>query len=211
MSDVTERAEGKAEARLKIEVTTIIDILALTISIISLYQSSSYQKDSSGTDMIKNQYATYHELSRLEVENPQLSHVFAAPSWYGRAVKSVVTSVGPLDEKRGEELLLKERAIARVIFTHYESLFYQWRHASRMGDTERVAFLGEALDYYTDGVLRNPRLLYLWSENGASLEIDFERETREHYNAHVLHDPSRPLKEQPDDVGPFEPARLEVR
>jgi hypothetical protein len=207
MSRTEEKAEGKAEARLKIELTTIIASLALTMSIISLYQSSSYQKDSSGTDMIKNQYATYHELSRLEIENPQLSHVFAAPSWYGRAVKSVGTSVGPLDEKRREELLLKERAIARTIFTHYESLFYQWRHASRMGDAERVAFLGEALDYYTGRVLRNPRLLYLWSEKGASLEVDFEQETREHYGAHVLRDPSRPLKERPDDVGAFEPVR----
>jgi len=195
------------KTRLKIEASTIMSMLALAMSMISLYLSSSYQKDSSGTDMIKSQYATYYELGRLEVENPQLSHIFAMPNWYDRASRSVAALVGPLDEKKREELILKERAFARIIFTHYEDLFFQWRHASRMGDTERVVFLGEALDYYTSRVLRNPRLLYLWSEKGANLGIDFEDETREHYNAHVLHDPALPLKETPDRAGPFEPAK----
>ena len=195
------------KTRLKIEVSTIMSMLALAMSIISLYQSSSFQKDSSGTEMIKSQYATYYELGRLEVDNPQLSHIFAMPNWYDRAFRSVVALVGPLDEKKREELILKERAFARIIFTHYEDLFFQWRHARRMGDTERVAFLGEALNYYTSRVLRNPRLLYLWSEKGANLGIDFEAETREHYNAKVLHDPALPLKEIPDRAGPFEPAR----
>lgn len=195
------------KTRLKIEVSTIMSMLALAMSMVSLYQSSSFQKDSSGTEMIKSQYATYYELGRLEVENPQLSHIFAMPNWYVRASRSVAALVGPLDENKREELILKERAFARIIFTHYEDLFFQWKHASRMGDTERVAFLGEALDYYTDRVLRNPRLLYLWSEKGANLGIDFEDETREHYNAKVLHDPALPLKEMPDPAGPFKQAK----
>ncbi|HKV12621.1 MAG TPA: hypothetical protein VJ725_31035 [Thermoanaerobaculia bacterium] len=197
----------KPRSRFKVELPAIIASLALVMSIVSLYQSSSFQKDSSGTDMIKSQYATYYELGRLEIENPQMSHIFAMPNWYDRASRSVAALVGPLDENKREELILKERAFARVIFTHYEDLFFQWRHASRMGDTERVAFLGEALDYYTSRVLRNPRLLYLWSEKGENLGIDFEDETREHYNAKVLHDPALPLKETPDRAGPFEQAR----
>ena len=203
-SGSAKRVKEETETRRKIELSTIIASLALVASITSLYQSSTSQKDSSGTEMIKNQYATYYELGKLEIENPQLSHVFALPGWYDQVTKSVAASVGPLNPIKREELLIKERAMARIIFLHYEDVLYQWKHATKMGDTERAIFLKEVLSYYTGRVLRNPRLLYFWSEKGANLEADFENETREHYNDHVLHNPLRPLKELPDRAGPFE-------
>lgn len=184
-------------------VTIVISLLALGISGLSYSQSLSSHKDISGAETIGRQYGFYYEFSRMEVENWQIGHIFALPDWYNESVRQISSSLKSTEPTKRAELLLKERAIARFILTNYEEIFYQWKHAKSVGDTQRAGFLEEVLNYFTGRLLRNPRLLYYWSEDGGKLAADFEPETRKHYEEHVLRNYNLPLTQKPDPLGPF--------
>jgi len=182
---------------------TVISVLALIVSGLSAYYSLASHKDVSGIETIRKEYEFYYEFERLEIENWQLSHIFALPEWYDENIKLVSSSLTTLDAGKRAELLLKERAIARFIFTNFEEIMYESRHARQVGDSERAAFLEEVLDYFTDRLLRNPRLLYQWSPDGGKLAADFESDTRKYYDERVLHNSKLPLTQKPDPLGPY--------
>jgi hypothetical protein len=173
------------------------------VSGVSAYYSLTSYKDISGIETIRKQYEFYYEFERLEIENWQLSHIFALPEWYDKNVSLVSSSLTSIDATKRAEFLLKERAIARFIFTNFEAILYESRHAEQIGDSQRAAFLQEVLDYFTGRLLRNPRLLYQWSEEGGKLAADFEPDTRKYYEEHVLNNAALPLIQKPDPLGPF--------
>jgi len=193
----------KSKTLSKASFATVISSIALIVSVFSAYENQSARRDVSGTEMIQRQFGILYDFSRLEIENWQMSHMFAQPEWYEDVSRSVAASVSPLDSAKQAELLIKERAIARIIFTHFEESLYQSKQAKNAGDTERANFEQLALDYYTENLLRNPRLLYMWSKNGGKLDADFEQDTRKYYEDHVLHNTSLPLLQSPDLAGPF--------
>lgn len=58
-------------------------------------------------------------------------------------------------------------------------------------------FLDDVLAYFTERLLLNPRLLWLWSAEGGNMRADFEPPTRAYYDAHVS------SGTQVDELGPF--------
>lgn len=75
--------------------------------------------------------------------------------------------------------------------------------AKQSGGRGRERFLQEVLDYLTGRLLRNPRLLYLWSKSGGNLQVFFEELTRKHYNDHILKDLGEGISGNVDAAGPF--------
>lgn len=180
---------------------TFISLVALVVSIFSAHQSCSLNQDMAKAQAIRESYTTFEELTRLQLENWQLSHMFALPDHYDAVVNQVSTSSGALEPAKRQELLLKERALADIIFNAFEQNYYQWRHAKEVSDIKRVAFLEEVLNYLTGRLLRNPRLLYYWADAG--LSASYESTTREFYDYRVLNNPRQPLTHSADSKGPF--------
>jgi len=190
---------------------TALSVLALLVSAISAHVSFSSHKDISGIETIRREYEFYYEFCRLEADNWQLSHIFALPDWYEETTRLVAPSLASVDSSKRTELLLRERAMARFIFTNFEAMLYEWRHSKDVGDTQRAAFLEDVLNYFTGRLLRNPRLLYQWSDSGGKLAADFEPDTRKYYEEHVLHNFSLPLTQKPDPFGPFPKEGVKVK
>lgn len=76
-------------------------------------------------------------------------------------------------------------AVAIALLQIFEESVYQHEHAQRLRDRGRAAFLDDVLAYFTERLLLNPRLLYLWSPRGGNIRADFEPPTRAYYEAHV--------------------------
>lgn len=181
----------------------IISIIAIVVSILSAIISYSSSRDTAKSQVIQQSYEAFHQLTHLHLENWQSSHMFALPQQYDGVFKLVEASLINLDPVKQAEMILKERAIADIIFNVFERTFYQWNHAKGVGDSKRASFLLEALDYLTGRLLRNPRLLYYWSDTGGGLASSYEHETRKYYETNVLHNPQSPLQQKADTIGPL--------
>jgi hypothetical protein len=183
-------------------VSLFMSVVSLTVAGFSFYNAVSTRRDTARSQMIRDAYLTFYELNRLQLQNWQLSHLFAMPDLYAR-ISIEVANWKSLSSEERSELLLKERAIALLIFTIYEQSFYQWKQSRDAGDVRRAGFLSEVLGYFTGRVLRNPRLLYYWCAEGDGLAAYFETETRKHYGDNVVNDTKAPLVIKPDFIGPF--------
>lgn len=191
------------EERKLSKVSLFLSIVALVVSGFSAYSSYTSSRDTAKSQVIQQSYEGFYQLTRLQLENWQLSHMFALPDQYDGVTKLVETSFRSLDSNQQAELVLKERAIADIIFSMYEQAFYQLNQANEARDTTRASFLQEVINYLTGRLLRNPRLLYYWSESGGRLASSYEDATRKHYESNVLHNPRLPLQQSPDPAGPL--------
>ena len=93
--------------------------------------------------------------------------------------------------------------MADYLFNEFEQSFYQINRARSLFDTRSRKFYGEVLDFFTHSLLRNPRLLYYWSQDGGQLCFNYEPSTIAFYEANVLNNHLFPLKFEPDLIGPF--------
>ena len=102
--------------------------------------------------------------------------------------------------------LLKERAISMLIFQSFENIYYKYLNLND-DDLVRKQFLEDVLNYITQVLLRNPRLLFLWSVNGGNLCSFFEESTREYYDLKVSQyymEVNRDIMDFMDYKGPFD-------
>ena len=88
-------------------------------------------------------------------------------------------------------------------FITYEEVYYHYSLATESGDETRRAIVGDILAYYTKGVLRNPRVLWLASPEGAGLASHLNPPSLAYYEAGVLEDEASPLTHAADPVGLF--------
>jgi hypothetical protein len=126
------------------------------------------------------------------------------PDKYEVVKRLVEKSSGDMTEADLARAEIKERFVANLIFTIFEQRLYDHNRASMpLFNSEKRAFSQAVLNYFTGRVLRNPRLLWYWDENGGGLSTYYEADTKKYYEEHVLKDKNIPLKEVPDKVGPF--------
>ncbi len=180
------------------DIAIIISGVAALASLYSLYHTIQTRKDAARAQAIGDFYSTFYEFDKLHLQNWQLSHLFVVPSQYHDIVRKVARRKSYSNDER-TELLLKEKAVARFIFDTFENTLYQYRQAKDAKDTGRSRFLEEVLQFQTNKILRNPRLLHLWR-----LEIEnYEPVTIDYYEKHVIKDPENPLTNPADPKGPF--------
>src|ERR1700761_7176916 len=184
-------------------ITAALSVVALIVSGVTAYYSSSLSRDVVTSQMIHESYDTFYELHRLQLENPALSHLFVMPDSYAIVADQVATATSSLGPAELAGLRLKERAAATLIFVVYEDSFYQWKQAVAAGDRNRASFLWEVLAYLDGRLLRNPRLLFYWSPQGGKLVTYFEAETRKHYYQYVAERGMERLAKGQDIAGPI--------
>jgi hypothetical protein len=85
----------------------------------------------------------------------------------------------------------------------FEETYYHYELAVRAGNETRKEIVGEILAYYTMGVLRNPRNLWLASPEGGDLASHLNATSLAYYQATVLNDREHPLEFAADEVGIF--------
>lgn len=201
------RQEFRSKIRSKARMATVLSIVAVTVSvasssvsIVASYLNYSSQQDNAGREIVKSQYDIYYKISQLEIDHWQMGHLFALPGRYEELSGQVRGAVAGFDEVKKTEFRMRERAVARVIFTHYEQTLIERDEARKSEFEARATLLEDDLRYYTDKVLPNPRLRYLWSEKGGGLGSDFVPAAREHYEKRVLTLQNLPSEDQ---HGPF--------
>lgn len=119
----------------------------------------------------------------MRLDNWELSHVLELPETYSEICRTLCSALGDVNDHHRAELLVRERAVAIRVFTLFEQTCYYRDSARKDGDRERLAFLEEVLAYFTNRLLLNPRLRYLWAKGGGNLQIYFEPETVSFYTS----------------------------
>ena len=70
-------------------------------------------------------------------------------------------------------LVVKERAVAMMIFNLFEQVYYQLDVSARHGAPYERELLEKTRNYFTARLLTNPRLRYLWDDSGGKLGYFF--------------------------------------
>jgi hypothetical protein len=165
---------------------------------VSVYIAYTSAKDTSGAEAVKTEYDLFNDLNKIQLEHWEMTHLYALPDRYDSVSAQVASAVVPLDERKRSELLLRERVTALYIFTMFEQALYRLDQSERGFDGGRTEFLHAVVAYYTDRVLRNPRLLHYWKSEG--LSTYFEESTNKLFEERVMKNvPASGI----DVVGPF--------
>lgn len=159
--------------------------LSLLVSLVTFRVSVAQHSDKQTAEQIRQLYLDMISLHDLRAAHPLQSHLFEIGPQYSEVKLTVASIRNKEPEVALVQLRLEERAIARRVFSMYESSFYQWRNAKTRRDRARFFFLKDVLDYFTTRLLTNPRLAWYWSEDGGGLCVHYEKLTREYYQRNV--------------------------
>lgn len=186
--------------QLKDFISLIISISALIVSVLFAVLNRDVSIDTVDAGMIRGVYDIFMDLNGMSVSNPEIAHIFELPENYTKTESMLLNFY---KDKTDPEIVLcrnKERGTALRIFTMFEHSLYQYQQAMATKRFTRAEFLRQVLDYFTDRLLRNPRLLWLWDAKGGNLMTHFEKPTRDYYSEHVKLEATPP---NIDPVGPF--------
>lgn len=176
----------------------VISMLALGTSAFGVFNGLQVNRDASVKEAIDRSFGQFIELADIQRQDWRLSHMFQREDAYADTCKLLEIAALDIGPAARAELLLREHGIAELIFTSFQGALYQWRQASETGDA-RLAFYKDVVDYYTDRLLRNPRLVYWWEQGGyGNLSKVW---IREYYEAHVV--AGRAFESIADVCGPY--------
>ncbi len=197
-----EQKDGKPDPakKWKPSIGFILPVVALLLSLFSLYSSEGARRDVERVDVIKTEYGLFHDLAQLQLQFPMMEHLLTSTGEaYDSTVKQIKAAVASISEDDRGKLLLQERATAHYIFTSYEETFYIWQQ-SRGNDSRRAELAQDDLLYFDNLLCSNPRLLWYWdSKAGGKLAREFAPELGDYYKQNVVKD--CPTNE--DSSGPF--------
>jgi hypothetical protein len=180
-------------------VAIALSLVAVGVSGYSLVEAQRQHQDERATQLLDQIYDDWDQMAAPE--RWEVSHLDEVPATYEhvRDVLRAYATKLPVQEQR--RIYLLERTTAIRIFNAFELTLNQWRRAIEIGDADRKAMLDQEIDFYVEDFLRNPRLLWFWSTEGGGLELLADPPTVAFYRARVLHDPTHPLRAQPDAEG----------
>ena len=181
----------------------ILPVVALGLSLYSLFTSRATQKDVARIEAVKTEYGLFNDLARQQLEHPKMMHLFANTGQsYDASKEAIRAATVSIPATERANLLLQERALAHYIFTAYEETFYLWKQASE-GEQGRSQFLKEDMEYFNQFLCSNPRMLWYWdAEQGGKMSKEFGGDLQSYYEANVTKvcptakDPQGPLSIQ---------------
>lgn len=178
----------------------VISFIAAAVSVLTYQRDPKRDSEKLTMDVIRQTYSDFFAINAQRAQNPLHSHLFEVSDSYSGAVKQVKLAIANdlSSSSRLARLRLEERAIADSLFTLFEQAYYQWKLATVSNDAARTSFLKEELDYFTERLLRNPRLLWFWANDGGKLSLQYEKATQVFYESSV-----QPKSQARDDIGPF--------
>jgi hypothetical protein len=164
-------------------------------------QLASQHEDERTADLVQTLYAKVQESLTNKLDHWSLSHVLEMPDTYVEVRDRIRVAVSDMSEGERVALLETEKTIAAMQLVQFEETYYHYELAVRAGNETRKEIVGEILAYYTMGVLRNPRGLWLASPEGGNLASHLNATSLAYYQATVLNDEEHPLPYPPDGVG----------
>ena len=168
---------------------------ALLLSMLSFSFAWIVSDQSTESQSVNSQYQIFIDLAEMGIEHPDIGHLLALPKAYDSVACDVARHIALLPAADRAAYPLKERAAADYIFTLFErSVYHQpvtsgWRgrlfsHTRKVND--------EVVAYFTQRLLRNPRLLWYWDADGGGLRGHYEPDTIRRYEAGVLKEATTP-------------------
>jgi len=181
---------------MKASVLSILPIVALGMSLVSLYISETARRDVARIDVIKTEYGLFQDLAKLQVDHPLMTHLFASSEQtYDEAIASIKAAALAHSREAIAQLRLEEHGITHFIFVAYEQTFYVSRETSA-GDGRRATLASDDLLYFDDLVCNNPRLRWYWTEG--RLGTAFGEELNTHFD-----DVTKDCATRSDPLGPL--------
>jgi hypothetical protein len=182
------------------ELTAVLfSIIAIVISGYSLLEGRWQHRDERNTEILD---AVYENWEMLALQNDwRVQHLLEAPQTYSSIRDLIRRATAGLDDVEKAKTLLVERSMANLVFTNFEHHLKQWLLAVELEDESRQRVLREEIDFYAQVQLRNPRLLWFWSEEGGGWVHGADPSSVEWYEKNVLNDPGHPLEQAPDAEG----------
>ncbi len=179
----------------------VFSMLAIVISAYSLVAARQQHEDERSSEMLDALFEDWDNLSAALAEDWEVSYLGEPPETYLTARDLLRKSLAGIPEREKLRVLALERVYAMRIFAMFEHSQKQWQLAVRAGDATRLELMNTEMDFWTRVQLRNPRLLWYWSEEGGGALWAADEPTIPFYNARVLHDPDFPLTYAPDPEG----------
>ena len=166
-------------------------------------QLTRQHEDERTADLVQTLYGKVQETLTHKLTYWNLSHVLELPDSYHEVRDQIRIAVADLSVGERVALLETEKTLAEMQLLQFEETFYHYELAVRAGDDTRKAIVGEILDYFTLGMLRNPRTLWLSSPEGGNLAAHLNATSLAYYRARVLNDEEHPLQYPADELGLF--------
>lgn len=174
----------------------MIEWLALAVSSISFLVSvggylstKNNHTDTLTSDLITENWQQFLSLHDTAAAFPYHTYLFEIGSEYDKAIELVKAAIESLPEGERTSAIstarLQERALVRKILSMFEHALYQANHAVKTKDKVRESFFKDVLFYYTDRLLKNPRISWYWSTSGGNLRVHMEESTREYCESKV--------------------------
>lgn len=193
-------SQGSGSSRWPESIAVILSIVALLVSGYALVAAKQRHQDERTTELLDQMYKDYDRLAL--VDRWEVSHLAEAPETYEqtRDVLRAHAVSPPAEEQL--RLYMLERTTAIQIFTAFELRLKQWWAAAIVvGDLGRKSLLDEEMDFYADIYLRNPRLLWFWSDKGGRIVQTMDPPAVEFYNGPVLGNTDLLVTQTPDPDG----------
>ena len=166
-------------------------------------QLASQHEDERTAELVQTLYGKVQDTLTLKLSHWNVSHVLEMPDTYREVRDRLSRAVSGLSDEESTAVLETERTLASMQLLQFEETYYNYELAVRAGNETRQHIVGEVLAYYTLGVLRNPRILWLSSPEGGNLASHLNKTSLAYYRAEVLNNEEHPLQHPPDDVGLF--------
>ena len=179
---------------------SILPVVALVLSIASFFISETARRDVARVDVIKTEWGQFREMAALRIQHPMMAHLFeGSGELYDRISETIRLATKSSSPKEQAILSLQERAVAGAIFTFFEQTYYLWREA-QIGEKNRAALIQVDLNYFSDLLCNNPRLLWYWDEkDGGKLGQELGDLVRAYYSKNIIKD----CAGNKDGSGPF--------
>ncbi len=177
----------------------VFSIVAIVISGYSLLEGRWQHQDERNTEILDSVYEDWIDLANRD--DWRVQHLIESPDTY-YLVRDVARrlTVNFSEEEKARTFLV-ERATVNIVFTNFEHLLKQWMLAEELGDESRLGVLREEVDFYAEVYLRNPRLLWYWSESGGGWVNGADPSTIKWFREKVFENPEQPLTVDPDAEG----------
>lgn len=183
----------------------VLSIGAFAMSAYSVFIVVKQHEDERTAEFAQTLYERVHEYNLLKLEYWELGHVFEMPEDYEATRDRLRIAVKDRSEAERIKLIESEKSIASMQLITFEELFYNLSLAMQLGDRTRQKIVEETIGYYTQGVLRNPRVLWLSSADGGNIASHLNPDAYAFYREAVLENERFPLTVQPDPYGLFPP------
>ena len=183
----------------------VLSLGAFAMSAYSVLVVLRQHEDERTAELTHTLYERVQENYSLKLEHPTLGHIFELPEDYKRTRDRLRLVVTDMSEAERITLVESEKSIAVMHYIMFEELYYNLSLATQSNEKTRLHVIEEMIGYYTYGLLRNPRVLWLSSPEGENLASHLNPDSYAYYRQEVLENVESPLTEEPDPHGLFPP------